>query len=134
MIAGFIRAKQKRKAGMSGLLLFGLLALANIAAAEPAVIELVSATAGFDQRTNEPIVEYKLSPASGKLFAEATRKNVGRKLELRVDGQVVVSAVIREPILGGSGQISDRYTDQDVKNIVGRLSSRGARIEFEILD
>jgi len=64
MIAGFIRAKQKRKAGMSGLLLFGLLALANIAAAEPAVIELVSATAGFDQRTNEPIVEYKLSPAS----------------------------------------------------------------------
>ncbi|HEY5966169.1 MAG TPA: hypothetical protein VIU42_19320 [Xanthobacteraceae bacterium] len=119
---------------MSGLLLFGLLALANIAAAEPAVIELVSATAGFDQRTNEPIVEYKLSPASGKLFAEATRKNVGRKLELRVDGQVVVSAVIREPILGESGQISDRYTDQDVKNIVGRLSSRGARIEFEILD
>ena len=91
---------------MSGLLLFGLLALANIAAAEPTVIEVVSATAGFDQRTNEPIVEYKLSPASGKLFAEATRKNVGRKLEMRVDGQVVVSAVIREPILGGSGQIS----------------------------
>ena len=134
MIAGFIRAKRNRKAGMSGLLLFGLLAFANIAAAEPTVIEVVSATAGFDQRTNEPIVEYKLSPASGKLFAEATRKNVGRKLELRVDGQVVVSAVIREPILGGSGQISDRYTDQDVKNIVGRLSSRGARIEFEILD
>lgn len=125
---------RKRKAGLSGLLLFGLLAFASPVPAEPIAVEVISATEGYDQRTREPVIEYKLSQASQKLFADITSKNVGRKLEMRLDGQVVVSAVVREPILGGSGQISGRYTEQQVKDIVQQLSSGRSRIEFEIVD
>jgi hypothetical protein len=101
-----LRAVFKRKAGLSGLFLCAAAAVAimtGVAASEPLAVEIISATAGYDQRTREPIVEYKLSRASQKLFAEMTEKNVGRKMELRIDGQPVVAAVIREPILGGSG-------------------------------
>ena len=73
--------------------------MTGVAASEPLAVEIISATAGYDQRAREPIVEYKLSRASQKLFAEMTEKNVGRKMELRIDGQPVVAAVIREPIL-----------------------------------
>ena len=80
MIAGIIRARRNGKAGLSGLLLFALLTLANFAAAEPLKVELVSVEVGYDQRTREPVLTFKMSEASRKLFAEMTEKNVGRKM------------------------------------------------------
>ncbi len=122
---------------MSGLFLCAAAAVAimtGVAASEPLAVEIISATAGYDQRTREPIVEYKLSRASQKLFAEMTEKNVGRKMELRIDGQPVVAAVIREPILGGSGQISGGFTEQQTRDIAAQLSSGASRLQADIVD
>jgi preprotein translocase subunit SecD len=135
--AGALRAVFKRKAGLSGLFLCAAAAVAimtGVAASEPLAVEIISATAGYDQRTREPIVEYKLSRASQKLFAEMTEKNVGRKMELRIDGQPVVAAVIREPILGGSGQISGGFTEQQTRDIAAQLSSGASRLQADIVD
>jgi preprotein translocase subunit SecD len=132
-----LRAVFKRKAGLSGLFLRAAAAVAimtGVAASEPLAVEIISATAGYDQRTREPIVEYKLSRASQKLFAEMTEKNVGRKMELRIDGQPVVAAVIREPILGGSGQISGGFTEQQTRDIAAQLSSGASRLQADIVD
>jgi len=92
-----------KKAGLSGLFIACVL---SAAAAQPLAIEIVSAHAGADQRTGLPIISFKMSQASGKQFAELTAKSVGRKFEVRIDGRAVIAPVIREPILGGSGQIS----------------------------
>jgi preprotein translocase subunit SecD len=110
----------------------GLMALISVGAAEPIVIELVSAEVGYDQRTGEPIVSFKMSRASQMVFARFTQENVGRKIELRVDGKTVTAPVIREPIVGGGGQLSNRFTPQQARDIADRLSSGRSKLEMEL--
>ncbi len=46
------------------------------------------------------------------MFAEFTANNVGRTVEVRIDGKVVMRPIIREPIKGGSVQVSGGFTAQ----------------------
>ncbi len=43
-------------------------------------------------------------------FAQVTQENVGRPFAIVLDNEVISAPVIREPILGGSGQISGSFT------------------------
>ncbi|WP_421849151.1 protein translocase subunit SecDF [Oricola sp.] len=71
---------------------------------------LEDAQAAFDQRTNEPIVNFRFDSSGGQRFGRATQDNVGRPFAIVLDNQVISAPVIREPILGGSGQISGNFT------------------------
>ncbi|MBO6640566.1 MAG: protein translocase subunit SecDF [Roseitalea sp.] len=71
---------------------------------------LEDAQAGFDQRTNEPIVTFRFDGTGAQRFGRATQENVGRPFAIVLDEQVISAPVIREPILGGSGQISGNFT------------------------
>ena len=111
-----------------------MLMMIGVAGAEPLTIELISAEAGHDVRTNEPVVNYKMTQSSAKQFAELTQKNVGRKTELRIDGKTVMAPVIREPILGGSGQLSGSLTEEGTRDIAARLTSGHSKIEIEVVE
>ena len=50
-------------------------------------------------------------------FAEATRENVGKPFAIVLDNKVISAPVIREPILGGSGQISGNFTVQQANDL-----------------
>ena len=52
-----------------------------------------------------------------------TEENVGKPFAIVVDDDVLSVAVIREPILGGSGQISGNFTLQDAATIAMLLRS-----------
>ena len=133
-----------QKAGLSGLFLCGVATFASTlvlsalmlatAAAEPIFLEITDAVVAFDQRTSEPVVSFRMTPASQRLFADFKSKNVGRKTEFRLDGRLLMSPVIREPILGGAGQISSKFTVEDARDIAERLSSGRAKIEIEAVD
>ena len=82
--------------------------------------ELTDAQPGFDQRTSEPIVTFKFNINGARRFAQVTQENVGRPFAIVLDNEVISAPVIREPILGGSGQISGNFT------IAAGERSRGA--------
>ncbi len=71
---------------------------------------LEDAQPGFDSRTGEPVVNFRFNNAGGRIFGEVTRNNVGRPFAIVLDGKVLSAPVIREAILGGSGQISGNFT------------------------
>jgi preprotein translocase subunit SecD len=75
-----------------------------------------------------------MTPESARLFAEFTAKNVGRKMEVRIDGKTVMAPVIREPILGGSGQVTSDWTLRETQDTADRLSAGKSKIEFEIVN
>ncbi|HXW40987.1 MAG TPA: protein translocase subunit SecD [Xanthobacteraceae bacterium] len=79
--------------------------------------DLVDAQPGFDQRTNEPIVTFRFNSTGARKFAEATQQNVGKPFAIVLDNKVVSAPVIREPILGGSGQISGSFTVQQANDL-----------------
>jgi SecD/SecF fusion protein len=129
--------RRLRKAGTSGLFLFGALLLAGTgrpapARAEPLVLEVTRAEATVDPRTGEPIVRIAFAEASRHLLADFTTQNVGGKTEIRVDGRVVMAPVIREPLLAASSQISGSMTPEQARDIAARLASGQARLEIEL--
>src|SRR4051794_15940318 len=59
---------------------------------------------------NDRVVSSKSNPPGPRRFGDATRENVGRPFAIVLDNKVISAPVIREPILGGSGQISGNFT------------------------
>ena len=74
--------------------------------------ELTDAQPGFDQRSGEPIVSFRFNSTGSRKFAQATSENVGQPFAIVLDNEVISAPVIREPITGGSGQISGSFTVQ----------------------
>jgi preprotein translocase subunit SecD len=72
--------------------------------------DLSSASPSFDQRTSEPVVNFAFNGVGARKFAQATTENVGKPFAIVLDNKVISAPVIREPILGGSGQISGNFT------------------------
>ncbi|MET0706928.1 MAG: protein translocase subunit SecD [Tardiphaga sp.] len=79
--------------------------------------DLTDAQPGFDQRSNEPIVSFRFNTSGARKFADATVKNVNQPFAIVLDNEVVSAPVIREPITGGSGQISGSFTVQGANDL-----------------
>jgi preprotein translocase subunit SecD len=79
--------------------------------------DLSDAQTSFDQRTSEPVVSFKFNSAGARKFATATTENVGQRFAIVLDNQVISAPVIREPIIGGQGQISGSFTVQSANDL-----------------
>ncbi len=95
---------------------------------------LVSAQPSVDQRTNEWVVSFRFDSVGAKRFADVTSQNVGRPFAIVLDGKVVSAPVIREPILGGSGQISGRFSPQEAQDLALLLRAGALPAPLEILE
>jgi SecD/SecF fusion protein len=78
---------------------------------------LVDAQATFDQRTNEPVVSFRFDSKGASRFGQATQQNVGKLFAIILDDKVISAPQIREPILGGTGQISGNFTAQSANDL-----------------
>jgi len=79
--------------------------------------DLTDAQPGFDPRTSEPVVNFRFNSAGSRKFAQATTENVGQPFAIVLDNEVISAPVIREPITGGSGQISGNFTVQSANDL-----------------
>jgi preprotein translocase subunit SecD len=79
--------------------------------------DLVDAQPGFDQRTSEPVVNFRFNMAGARKFGQVTIENVGRPFAIVLDNRVISAPVIREPIIGGSGQISGSFTVESANDL-----------------
>lgn len=82
----------------------------------PAILSgerLSDASASFDPQTGEPVVNFRFDRAGARQFGDITQANVGHPFAIVLDGKVLSAPVIREPILGGSGQISGNFTVEE---------------------
>jgi len=78
---------------------------------------LIDSQPTTDSRTNEPVVSFRFDSAGAKRFGSATSKNVGKLFAIVLDRKVISAPVIREPILGGSGQISGSFSFQSAQDL-----------------
>ncbi len=84
---------------------------------------LTDARAGFDQQTKEPIVTFRFDSLGARQFAEITGANIGRPFAIVLDGKVLTAPVIRDAIVGGSGQISGGFTVDESVTLSALLRS-----------
>ena len=95
---------------------------------------LVDAAPGFDSRNGEPVVTFRFDAAGAKRFAKVTQENVGLPFAIVLDNKVVSAPVIREPILGGTGQISGNFTVQRANDLAVLLRSGALPAKLTVIE
>lgn len=96
--------------------------------------DLTDAQASFDSRSGEPVVSFRFSGSGAQRFGRATQENVGRPFAIILDGKVISAPVIREPILGGSGQISGRFTVQQANDLALLLRAGALPAKLTVIE
>ena len=79
---------------------------------------------GQNSQTGEWVVNFKFDSVGARQFGDVTRQNVGKPLAIVLDGRVISAPVIREPILGGSGQISGSVSAASATDLAVRSEER----------
>ena len=85
--------------------------------------DLVDAQATFDQQTREPVVSFRFNTRGAQQFGRVTQESGEPALRHRARPSVISAPVIREPILGGQGQISGNFTTQSANDLALLLRS-----------
>lgn len=78
------------------------------------------------------MLSLKLTPDSGKAFAMFTGANVGKIVDFSIDGAIVTSPRIVEPILGGEIMVSGAFKPGEVERVAERISAGGSRVEVDV--
>jgi protein-export membrane protein SecD len=84
---------------------------------------LEQASSGFDPRGGEPVVNFRFDTRGAREFGDVTKTNVGRPFAIVLDNKVISAPVIREPILGGQGQISGSFTTETANDLAILLNA-----------
>ena len=72
--------------------------------------------------------------AGARKFGNFTKDNVGRPFAIVLDDKVISAPVIREPILGGSGQISGSFTVETATQLAIQLRSGALPAKLTIVE
>ncbi|RJQ27788.1 protein translocase subunit SecD [Candidatus Parcubacteria bacterium] len=95
--------------------------------------DLKSAKVVFDQNTGQPQVQLNFSPEGGKLFADITKRNVGKPLVIVLDNQLIEAPNVIEPILNGDAVINGSFTTQTAKNLAIQLNAGALPAPLEVI-
>ena len=79
--------------------------------------KLTGSQQSFDPKTNEPVVNIQFDTEGGQRFARMTQQYTGKMFAIILDGKVISAPQIKEPILGGSSQISGSFTVESLSLI-----------------
>ncbi len=96
--------------------------------------DLIDSQPSTDSQTGEPVVSFRFNSRGAKKFGATTAANVNRPFAIVLDGKVISDPVIREPILGGSGQISGNFTFQGATDLALLLRAGALPAPLTILE
>ena len=86
------------------------------------------------QQTNEPVVSFRFDSKGATRFGQATQQNVGKLFAIILDNQVISAPQIREPILGGTGQISGNFTAESANDLAVLLRAGALPADLTIIE
>ena len=96
--------------------------------------QLTDARQSNDPQTNEPVVSITFDQQGGARFAKLTSENVGKPFAIILDGKVLSAPNINEPILGGSAQISGRFSVETANQLAISLRSGALPVDLKVVE
>jgi protein-export membrane protein SecD len=95
---------------------------------------LTDASQGFDPQTGEPDVLFRFDTVGAREFGDATKENVNKRFAIVLDNQIIEAPVIREPILGGSGDITGNFSVQSATDLYVILRSGALLAPLRVIE
>ncbi|MGC9031267.1 MAG: protein translocase subunit SecD [Minisyncoccia bacterium] len=87
----------------------------------------------FNPNTYEPVVLLEFNEEGAKIFEELTEKNVGKRLAIFIDGNLISAPQVREKITGGKAQITGKFTVEKAKELVKNLNAGALPVPIELV-
>ena len=117
-------------------LLLALLAPAPGAAlaGESMVLHVAHVSVVNEPVTGQLALRMELTTESKEAFGAFTTRHIGEQVDLKVDGEVLLSPVMREPITGGELMISGQFGKSELVAIAKRVEAADAKVEAEVHD
>ena len=95
---------------------------------------LVDAKPRMDNQSNQTVVTFNLDRVGAKKFGKATSSGIGKRLAIVLDGKIISAPVVRDAILGGSGQITGDFTFQSATDLALLLRSGALPAPLSIIE
>lgn len=95
--------------------------------------DLIDAQTAFDQ-SNQPVVTFRFNTSGARTFGRLTQANVDRRFAVVLDNEVLTAPVIREPIVGGSGQISGGFSVDSANDLAIQLRAGALPAELIVVE
>ena len=95
---------------------------------------LIDAQPRLDNQSNQPSVSFTLDRLGAQKFGKSTTRNVGKRLAIVLDNKVISAPSIREPITGGSGNISGNFSFQEATDLALLLRSGALPTPINIVE
>lgn len=76
----------------------------------------------FTSQTGKPEVGIEFDSEGAKIFAELTKKNIGKQIAIFLDGQVISAPTVQAEITDGKAVITGNFTLEECKKLVQRLN------------
>lgn len=96
--------------------------------------DLKDAKFQIDQSTGQAEVVLNFTPVGTKKFADATSRNVNKRIAIILDGKELTKPVVREPILNGTASISGGFTNEQAASTAALLRAGALPVDVNIME
>jgi protein-export membrane protein SecD len=87
----------------------------------------------FDQRTGASQVSLQFDSEGAKMFAELTKKNIGKTIGIFLDDQPISVPTVNQEITGGQAVITGSFTIAEAKLLAQRLQAGALPVPISII-
>lgn len=88
----------------------------------------------FDNRTAQPSVELRFNNEGSALFADITKRNIGKQVAISLDGYPISAPVVQQEIIGGTAQITGNFTIEEAKQLATNINSGALPISITLVN
>ena len=88
----------------------------------------------FDPNSYRPLVTLQFNGDGANLFEEITKRNVGKKVAIYLDGVPITIPTVQEAISGGRAQITGDFTAEEAKKLVQRLNAGALPVPIKLIN
>jgi len=87
----------------------------------------------FDPKTYSPIVTLEFNEEGAKIFQELTKRNIGKRIAIYIDDNLISAPTVQEEISGGKAQITGKFTIQEAKELVRNLNAGALPLPIDLI-
>ena len=95
---------------------------------------LIDAQPSIQNQRGEPTVSFTLDRLGAQKFGRTTTDNVGKRLAIVLDGNIISAPNINEPITSGNGMISGNFTFQEATDLALLLRSGALPTPLKVVE
>ena len=95
--------------------------------------EFKRASLEFEQRTGAPQISLQFDAEGTKKFADITQRNIGKRVAIFLDGEILSAPTVQTAITDGRAVITGQFGIDEAKELVTRLNSGALPVPIQLI-